>query len=104
MRRIMACVLGLMLFACAPAVAFADSATEDTQTEDIEVAVEGDNTYEGSGSADSADTKASPSSGSSKTAATGDGVSPLVPACLAVAASTVAFAARRRCGNDGEWR
>ena len=94
MKKAMAFVLALALFACAPMTAFAADTGRDTQTEEVEVAATGANS--------STAAKAS-SSAKASTPATGDDTSPFVPACLVLGASalvTAGVAAKRARSAD----
>ena len=94
MRRAVTCALAVALLAGVPATALAEGAEKDTQTEALEVAVEGDNTAPASTEATTPAT-----SSAQKTPSTGDGTSALVAACLALAATaSAAVAASRKAG------
>ena len=86
MKRLasLALALALALFAWNPVLAFADTAEQDTQTEELEIATQGSNSGS-NGSSSSGSSNASSASGS-QLAKTGDETSMLLPACLAGAA------------------
>ena len=101
MRRAIACALAMVLLAGVPTVAFAEGAERDTQTDEVEVAVEGDNTADASKEASSS--KAS-TTARHQVPATGDDVTPLAVASLAlgVSALTGVGVAAKRAKAAGE--
>ena len=106
MKRAIVCMLALTLFAFCPVAARAAESVPDTQTEAVDVAVEGDASFDDSkqgapsGKGGDASTGGS-DAGSSPAPATGDSALPLAAAALAAGgAALVAFGAAGRLGSE----
>ena len=98
-RAIACCALSAALLAGVPALAFADDADQDTLTEVVEVAVEGDETIDESPSSESASPSAESPSASSESPSASDGSS-TTPAGTKGAPSSTATSQRTPSTGD----